>query len=74
LHILQPLDVGLFAPLKRALASKTGAALRLGSGLIARMKWVEMYIRASIKVLTTSKILAGRRGAGLQPLSPQICA
>jgi len=35
-HMLQPLDVSVFAPLKRALASKTDAASRLDSGRIPR--------------------------------------
>ena len=69
-HILQPLDVGVFAPLKRALASETDAALQLDSGRISRVEWVEMYIRARTKALTASNILAGWRGAGLEPLSP----
>ena len=69
-HILQPLDVGVFAPLKRALASETDAALRLSSSYIPRIQWVEMYIRARAKAITTGNILAGWRGAGLLPLSP----
>lgn len=69
-HILQPLDVGVFAPLKRALASETDAALRLDTGRISRVEWVEMYIRARRKALTSSNIRSGWRGAGLAPLSP----
>jgi len=69
-HILQPLDVGVFAPLKRALASETDTALRLSSSHIPRIQWVEMYIRARAKAITTGNILAGWRGAGLLPLSP----
>jgi hypothetical protein len=33
-HIPQPLDIGVSAPLKRALASETDAALQLDSGRI----------------------------------------
>jgi hypothetical protein len=72
-HILQPLDVGVFAPLKRALASETDAALRLDSGRIARVQWVEwveMYIRARQRALNKHNILSGWRSAGLVPLSP----
>ena len=69
-HILQPLDVGVFAPLKRALASETDATLRLDTGRIPRVEWVEMYIRARSKALTSHVILSGWRGAGLVPLSP----
>jgi hypothetical protein len=69
-HILQPLDVGVFAPLKRALASETDAALRLDTGRMSRVEWVEMYIRAREKALTSNNIRGGWRGAGLAPLSP----
>jgi len=69
-HLLQPLDVGMFAPLKRALASETDAALRLDSGRISRVEWTEMYIRARARAITTNSILGGWRGAGLVPLSP----
>ena len=69
-HILQPLDVGVFAPLKRALASETDAALRLDTGRISRVEWVEMYVRAREKALTSNNIRGGWRGAGLAPLSP----
>jgi len=69
-HILQPLDVGVFAPLKRALACETDAVNRLDSGRVSRVEWTQMYIRARAKALTTSNILAGWRGAGLLPLSP----
>jgi hypothetical protein len=69
-HILQPLDVGVFAPLKRALAFETDATLRLDTGRIPRVEWVEMYIRARRKALTSHIILSGWRGAGLVPLSP----
>ncbi|KAI7722002.1 hypothetical protein KC353_g885 [Hortaea werneckii] len=69
-HILQPLDVGVFAPLKRALASETDAALRLDAGRIARVQWVEMYIRARQRALNKHNVLSGWRSAGLMPLSP----
>lgn len=69
-HLLQPLDVGVFAPLKRALASETDAALRLDSGRISHIEWTEMYIRARSKALVNNIILSGWRGAGLVPLSP----
>lgn len=44
-HVLQPLDVGVFSPLKRALATETDAVSRLDLGRIKRVEWTEMYIR-----------------------------
>ena len=45
-HILQPLDVSVFAPLKRALAHETDALSRHNSGRISKVEWTEMFIRA----------------------------
>lgn len=55
-HLLQPLDVGVFAPLKRALACETDTALRHDTGRIPRVQWVEMYIRARERALTSHNI------------------
>ena len=69
-HVLQPLDLSLFAPLKRALAEETDAICRLDSGRISRVEWIEMYIRAREKSFTSLNILSGWKGARLMPLSP----
>jgi len=68
-HVLQPLDVGVFAPLKRALALETDAASRLDPGRISRVEWTETYIRARERAFTTSTISSGWRASGLWPLS-----
>ena len=67
-HLLQPLDVSVFAPLKCALAEETDAVSRHDSGCISRVDWVSMFICARSKALIPSNILAGWRGAGLEPL------
>jgi hypothetical protein len=69
-HVLQPLDVGVFAPLKRALASETDVVARLDYGRIQRVEWTEMYIRAREKALTSANIASGWKATGLEPLSP----
>ena len=69
-HVLQPLDVGVFAPLKRALASETDAVARLDYGRIQRIEWTKMYIRARGKALTSTNIVSGWKATGLEPLSP----
>ncbi|KYG40317.1 hypothetical protein M433DRAFT_160601, partial [Acidomyces richmondensis BFW] len=57
-HMLQPLDVSVFSPLKRALASETDAASRLDSGRIPRIEWTSMYIRAREQALRSSNIVS----------------
>ena len=69
-HKLQPLDVSVFSPLKRALAAETDAAARLDSGRIQRVEWTSMYIRAREKALTLVNIVSGWKATGLEPLSP----
>ena len=69
-HFLQPLDVSVFGPLKRALASEIDTRSRLDSGRIARVEWTEMCIRARAKAMTSDNILSGWRNTGLMPLAP----
>jgi len=69
-HVLQPLDVSVFSPLKRALAAETDAASRLDSSRIPRIEWTSMYIRAREQAFRSSNILSGWKATGLSPLSP----
>ena len=71
-HILQPLDVGMFAPLKRALAVETDRASRLDPGRISRTEWTTMYIRAREKAFTTANIQSSWSATGLEPLKPLV--
>ena len=68
-HKLQPLDVSVFSPLKRALTAETDAASRLDSSRIQRVDWTKMYIRAREKALISANILSGWKATGLEPLS-----
>jgi hypothetical protein len=69
-HKLQPLDVSVFSPLKRALAAETDAASRVDSGRIQRVDWTTMYIRARERALISANIQSGWKATGLEPLSP----
>jgi hypothetical protein len=69
-HMLQPLDVSVFGPLKRALAKETDAVSRVDYGRIQRVEWTEMYIRARENAFTSANIVSGWRATGLNPLSP----
>jgi hypothetical protein len=66
-HELQPLDVGGFAPLKRALARETDGVARLDSGRMSKVEWTEMYIKARGRALTTQNICSGWRAAMYTP-------
>ena len=70
--MLQPLDVSVFAPLKRALSKETDKVARLDSSRIARVQWTEMYIRAHKTAFSASNICSGWRATGLYPLYPGV--
>ena len=57
-HLFQLLDVSVFAPLKRALNKKTDAFNQYESSHISRIFWVEMYIRACAKALSSENLKA----------------
>ena len=69
-HILQPLDVAIFAPLKHALAAETDAASRIDARRLPRVEWTAMYIRAREKAFTLRNIQKAWQATGLNPLSP----
>jgi hypothetical protein len=64
-HVLQPLDVSAFAPLKRAHGKETDKVARLDSSRIARVQSTEMYMRARRFAFSMSNICSGWRATGL---------
>lgn len=71
-HVLQPLDVSVFAPLKRALGKETDKVARLDSSRIVRVQWTEMYMRAHKTAFSMSNICSGWRASDLYPLYPSL--
>jgi hypothetical protein len=69
-HTLQPLDVSVFSPLKRALAAETDGVSRLNSGRLQKVECTRMYIRARERAFTTANIISGWKATSLEPLSP----
>src|SRR5579859_2932468 len=69
-HILQPLDVGSFGPLKAALSKHQGNLFRLQVARIHKVKWLVAYVKARQTAFRPINILGGWRGAGLIPLNP----
>jgi hypothetical protein len=45
-HLLQPLDIGVFSPLKRALSTEIEKLFCLDTWQIPRIEWMEAYITA----------------------------
>ena len=66
-HLLQPLDVGVFTPFKKALANRQSRLFCTGVRRIEKAEWLEHFIEVRKSAISEKKILAGWRGAGLFP-------
>jgi hypothetical protein len=70
-HILQPLDVGCFGPLKRAYGGQIEKRVRAGTTHITKEDFFPAFLAAFQNTMTISNIQAGFRGAGLIPYDPE---
>ena len=67
-HLLQPLDVGVFSPLKRAYGKLVEGLMVAGNNYIDKQDFLHLYPLACTKVFTAGNICSGFTGAGLKPL------
>jgi hypothetical protein len=70
-HLLQPLDVGCFAPLKKAYGRQAEDLMRNRITHITKLEFLPCFLRADKAAITESNIQGGFRGAGLVPLDPE---
>jgi hypothetical protein len=68
-HLLQPLDVGCFSPLKKAYGRQNLMRNRISH--ITKLEFLPCFIAAFKDAITESNIQAGFRGAGLVPLDAE---
>jgi hypothetical protein len=66
-HLLQPLDVGCFSPLKRAYSDEISSLAQYGTKKIKKEAFLPAFKAAFEKAITKENICAGFRGAGLVP-------
>ena len=71
-HLLQPLDVGCFAPLKKAYSRQAEDLIRNRITHITKVEFLPCFIRAFKAAITPSNIQGGFRGAGLVPFDPEV--
>jgi DDE superfamily endonuclease len=69
-HLMQPLDVGVFFPLKQATGCSLKRYYQTGIARLQNAEWFVCFIKARDKALTTKNIKAGWRGAGIYPMDP----
>jgi hypothetical protein len=69
-HILQPLDVGCFGPLKIAYGRQVEGLMRLGVNHISKEEFLTAYLMTHNTSFTTSNVQAGFAATGLVPYEP----
>ncbi|KAK6823615.1 hypothetical protein PG987_013872 [Apiospora arundinis] len=69
-HLLQPLDVGCFGPLKRAYGREIEGFMKSHINHITKVEFLIAFRAAFSKVFTPDNVKAGFRRAGLVPLDP----
>lgn len=69
-HLLQPLDVSVFGPLKKEMANQLDRIFRTGISTLQKVEWFEAFIPARAKAVNLRNIRGGWRGAGIYPMNP----
>jgi hypothetical protein len=70
-HLLQPLDVGCFAPLKKAYSRQAERMMRNKITRITKLEFLPCFKAAFDASITKRNILGGFRGAGMVPFNPE---
>ena len=71
-HLLQPLDVACFSPLKRRYGEEISALARNHTYHISKEKFLPAFKAAYNKAFSSENICAGFRAAGLVPYNPDV--
>jgi hypothetical protein len=71
-HILQPLDVGCFAPLKRAYKQEVGALANCGVNHIDKRAFLDAFKPVFKRSFSKDNIQSSFRATGLVPLGPEV--
>lgn len=70
-HLLQPLDVGCFSPLKRAYGRQIEVLMKSHVNHVTKVDFFIAFKAAFYTVFTEDNVKAGFRGAGLVPHDPE---
>ena len=71
LHLLQPLNVGCFSPLKRVYGSQIKSLIRSHINYITKLEFLPAFKAAFTQLFIESNIRGSFRGAGLVPYDPE---
>jgi hypothetical protein len=70
-HILQPLDVSCFSPLKKAYSSQIENKMRLGINHIIKEEFLPAFFIVHQQTTTVGTITSGFRATSLAPFDPK---
>lgn len=70
-HMTQPLDVGVFGPMKKHIAAEINPLIRTGIPRIQKVEWLTAFVAAHNRAVCSRNILGGFRGTGIHPFSPE---
>ena len=70
-HLLQPLDVGCFSPLKLGYGHQVAELARQGIFHVDKLDFLWIYQKIRLTALSKSNITAGFQATGLIPFSPE---
>jgi len=70
-HLTQPLDVGVFGPLKKCMATEIEPLLRTGVARVQKVEWLGAFIRAHSKAFRKENIKGGFLGTGIHPFKAE---
>lgn len=70
-HLLQPLDVGCFGPIKRAYSNQIQDLIRSGINHVTKVEFLPAFRAALTTSFTLENIKGAFRGAGLTPYNPE---
>jgi hypothetical protein len=71
-HILQPLDVGCFSPLKRAYKKEVTTLANSHINQIDKLAFLAAFLAVYQHAFSSDNIKAGFRATGLVPLAPEV--
>ena len=69
-HLTQPLDVGVFSPLKTLMASAIEPLVSTELHRILKAEWLAAFVKAHDDAFSVQNIQAGFRGTGIFPYNP----
>ena len=70
-HFTQPLDIGIFSPLKEFMAQEIAPLVSTKIATVKKFEWLGAYIKSRAKAFVTKNVNGSWCGAGLVPFNPQ---